>query len=98
MTDTLGLNLDTASLSTKAKLKPGISGSGDTVTITGTGFDGDRQVNVAFGSETRQVDVINGTITVTFTAPDAKLVKVVNVIAKGLQSGVVAKTAYAVHK
>lgn len=98
ITGTLGLNLDTAALSKGAKLKPGLSGSGDTVTITGTGFAGDRQVNVAFGSQTRLVDVIDGTITATFTAPDAKVVKVVNVIAKGQQSGVLTKTAYAVHK
>ncbi|MFH8252873.1 alkaline phosphatase [Microbacterium sp. B2969] len=95
---TLGLKLDTASLSKGAKLKPGISGSGDTVTISGTGFAGDRQVTVAFGGEKKRVDVIDGTISATFTAPDAKLVKVVDVTAKGVQSGAVATTVYAVHK
>jgi alkaline phosphatase len=98
ITGTLGLQLDTAALSKNAKLKPGIAGSGNPVTVTGTGFAGDRQVSVSFGSQTQKVDVIDGTITATFTAPDAKLVKVVSVYAKGVQSGVVAKTAYAVHK
>ncbi|WP_345801260.1 alkaline phosphatase [Microbacterium sp. AZCO] len=98
ITGTLGLNLETAALSKGAKLKPGVSGSGDVVTITGTGFSGDRQVSVAFGSQTQVVDVVDGSISASFTAPDAKLVKVVTVTAKGQQSAVTAKTVYAVHK
>lgn len=96
---TLGLKVDTAALSRNAKLTPSLSGSGDKVTIKGTGFSGDRQVVIAFGKDQKQtVDVIDGKVSATFTAPTAKLIKVVDVVATGVQSGVVKKTVAAVHR
>jgi alkaline phosphatase len=96
---TLTLKTDTTAFSRNAKLTPSLSASGAGVTVKGTGFGGDRQVVVAFGSDQKQtVDVIDGKITATFTAPQAKAIKVVTVTATGVQSGIVKKTVAAIHR
>ena len=96
---TLTLKTDTAALSKNAKLTPSLSASGATVTVKGTGFGGDRQVVVAFGNDqSKTVDVIDGKITASFTAAQAKAIKVVTVTATGVQSGVVKTTVAAVHR
>lgn len=89
ITGSLRLDLDTASLSKRAKLKA--NASGESVVVTGTGFEGDRQVEVDFGDQAQTVDVIDGGITASFAKPAAKSV---DVTATGGQSGAVAKASY----
>lgn len=89
ITRTLGLSTDTASLSKGARLDgPRRVAAGEAVTITGKNYAGDRQVTVAFGDQTQRVDVIDGTISATFTAPAAA--GGVAVTVTGVQSGVAA--------
>ncbi len=88
ITRTLGLTLDTASLSRKATVTSSFARAGKPVKVTATGFAGDRQVVVGFGAESRRVDVIDGRAVATFTAPDARRSQVVKVTATGVQSGV----------
>ncbi|WP_036284906.1 alkaline phosphatase [Microbacterium luticocti] len=90
---TLGLKTDTAALSRKAGVESGYAKPGKKVTVTATGFAGDRQATVAFGGQTQRVDVIDGRVNAVFTAPvPTGRQQVVKVTVTGAQSGV-AKTA-----
>lgn len=75
---------------------PQVVRGGQPVTIAGTGWLGDRQVEVTFGSEKQTVDVVDGKISATFTAP--KKTTAVKVTAVGLQSGVKRISVIAVRK
>ncbi len=96
ITRSLGVTTDTASLSRGAT----IAGprktvdAGSQVTITGRGFAGDRQVTVAFGDQTQRVDVVDGAISATFTAPAST--GNVAVTVTGVQSGATLTTAVSV--
>jgi len=90
---TLGLSTDAAKLSKKASVSSGYATPGRKVTVRGTGFAGDRQATVTFGDETQRVDVIDGAVSATFTAPvPSGRQQVVKVTVTGSQTGV-AKTA-----
>lgn len=87
ITRTLGLSTDTASLSQGARIDaPRRVAAGESVTVTGKAFAGDRQATLTFGDQTQRVDVIDGAISATFTAPGAA--GVVPVTVTGVQSGV----------
>jgi alkaline phosphatase len=88
ITRALGVKLDTASLSRKAKVSSSFARPGRPVTVSATGFAGDRQVIVAFGSDSRRVDVIDGRATATFRAPAARRSQTVKVTVTGVQSDV----------
>lgn len=88
ITRTLGLTLDTAKLSKGATVTSAFAKPGKAVTVKASGFRGDRQAVVAFGSETQTVDVIDGRVAATFTAPAQGVVKVT---VTGVQSGVAKK-------
>ncbi|WP_344057855.1 alkaline phosphatase [Microbacterium pumilum] len=97
LSEVLGLNPDTRALSRKAKISnPQLVRGGQKVTISGSGWYGDRQVAVSFGSETKTVDVIDGTVTASFTAP--KRTTTVKVDVSGVQSGVRKNSVVGVRK
>lgn len=88
ITRTLGLKTDTAALSKGAKVSSVFAKPGKAVTVTATGFAGDRQAVVAFGAESKTVDVIDGKVAASFTAPAKGKVKVT---VTGVQSGIAKK-------
>ncbi|GAA5195109.1 alkaline phosphatase [Microbacterium jejuense] len=97
ITGTLGLTLDTASLSKRASVKtPAKASGGESVTVSAKGFAGDRQVTIAFGEQTQTLDVVDGAATASFTVPAGA--KSVDVAVTGIQSGVVKTTAVSVRK
>ncbi len=73
MTGALGLELDTVKLSRDAKVKLSKAnvGPGESVTLTVTGLNGDRQARVE-GVDLPITDVIDGSATWVFTAPTDK--------------------------
>ena len=69
---------------------------GQKVTISGAGWYGDRQVDIAFGGETKTVDVIDGKVSASFTAPNKTTA--VKVVVTGVQSEVHKNSVVAVKK
>jgi alkaline phosphatase len=91
ITRTLGLKLDTAKLSKSASVTSVFAKPGKPVTVKAAGFSGDRQAVVTFGSESQTVDVIDGAVAATFTAPAVAKQTVVKVTVTGVQSAVAKK-------
>ncbi|BDV32398.1 alkaline phosphatase [Microbacterium terricola] len=91
ITGTLDLQLDTAKLSKRAQVSSTYAKPGAPVTVKATGFAGDRQAVVQFGSESKTVDVIDGTVTAQFTAPTPKKQETVKVTVTGVQTEVAKK-------
>lgn len=98
ITRTLGLKTDTAALSKGAKVSSSYAKPAKPVTISATGFAGDRQAVITFDGESQTVDVINGTVTAAFTAPATTKQLVVKVTVTGVQSDVTKKRTVTVRK
>ncbi|GAA5037930.1 alkaline phosphatase [Microbacterium fluvii] len=98
ITRTLGLKLDTASLSRGASVSSAYAKPAKPVTVKATGFNGDRQAVVTFGSESQTVDVISGSVAATFTAPDTARQTTVKVTVTGVQSQVSKKATVTVRR
>lgn len=95
---TLGLKTDTAKLSKGASVSSTFAKPGKAVTVKASGFAGDRQATVTFGDESQTVDVIDGTVAATFTAPAVAKQTVVKVTVTGVQTAVAKKGTVTVRK